>query len=241
MTIDEIRQNLEDAFIQTDLYDQFEYGMGSGEKVNIYFDQSERLNVMSLATPYKVSNIADISKKNYDIKRNTRKDNCNYVSILFDDGVVLKFVLHGLELQYEDRVYHGSMAVSYRLNYIYRNDVTGLNVNPLIIKNREVVAYCGNAERVVVPEGVVIIGEYAFEHSSVARLSFPRTLRDISNYCFSGCKNIEDMVFDGTDEYIGDDVFMVEKTKKQIEVPARIKFDKVKVFDDLGIQIRSQN
>ena len=133
------------------------------------------------------------------------------------------------------------MAVSYRLNYIYRTGVTGLSVNPLIIKDREVVAYCGNAERIVVPEGVVKIGEYAFEHSSVTRLSFPRTLRDISDYCFSGCKNIENIVFDGNDEYIGDDVFMRGKTKKQIEVPARIKFDRVKVFDDLGIKIQSQN
>ena len=154
---------------------------------------------------------------------------------------MLKCVLHGLELQYEDRIYHGSMAVSYRLNYIYRTDVTGLSVNPLIIKDREVVAYCGNAERIVVPEGVVTIGEYAFEHSSVTRLSFPRTLRDISDYCFSGCKNIENIVFDGNDEYIGDDVFMSGKTKKQIEVPARIKFDRVKVFDDLGIQIQYQD
>lgn len=241
MTIDEIKKNLEDAFIQTDLYDQFEYGVDSEKDVNIYFDQNERLRVMSLPTSYKISNIADISQKNYDVKRKNRKDNCNYVSILFDDGVVLKCVLHGLELQYEDRVYHGSMAVSYRLNYIYRTDVTGLSVNPLIIKDREVVAYCGNSERIVVPEGVVTIGEYAFEHSSVARLSFPRTLRDISDYCFSGCKNIENIVFDGNDEYIGDDVFMREKTKKQIEVPARIKFDRVKVFDDLGLQIQYQD
>ena len=29
MTIDEIKNNLEDAFIQTDLYDQFEYGVDS--------------------------------------------------------------------------------------------------------------------------------------------------------------------------------------------------------------------
>ena len=68
MTIDEIKKNLEDAFIQTDLYDQFEYGVDSEKDVNIYFDQNERLRVMSLPTPYKISNIADISQKNYDVK-----------------------------------------------------------------------------------------------------------------------------------------------------------------------------
>ena len=57
----------------------------------------------------------------------------------------------------------------------------------------------------------------------------------------SEVKNIENIVFDGNDEYIGDDVFMREKTKKQIEVPARIKFDRVKVFDDLGLQIQYQD
>ena len=234
MTRDEIKQSLIDLFVKTDLYDQFVYGDYSEAKVNIGFDKYDRLQVMSLPTLYRVENIVDIFGKNYDVKRNTRKDNCNFTSILFDDGSVLKCVLHGLEFADGQKTYHGREAVSYRLNYLYRTKIAGLNVNPLIIKDRVVVTYCGNSERIVVPEGVVKIGDYAFENSCVKRLAFPRTLREISNSSFLGCNALVDIAFDGRDEYIGDDILNKCEKGKKLEIPDRIKVDRVKAFADLG-------
>lgn len=238
INVQEIGDTITESFLKADLGEYFCYGDKTNTKVNVEFDKYGRLNILSLPMPYKVEDIADISYKNYDVCNSTKKDNCNNVRILFEDGVVLKFSLRGLEAEIDDQKYHGNIAVVYRMNYIYRTDVVGINVNPLIIKDRVVLAYCGHANRVVIPEGVTRISQYAFEESTVKRVVFPLSLRHIDDYSFINCKELSGMIYADQEEYVGDDMFNDLNKSRVIVVPNKIRVNISKAFEGVPAKVQ---
>lgn len=57
-------------------------------------------------------------------------------------------------------------------------------------ERKELVRYYGNESIVTIEEGIERIGDYAFKSKDLNKVSFPQSLKSVSNHIFSGCKNI---------------------------------------------------
>jgi hypothetical protein len=49
-------------------------------------------------------------------------------------------------------------------------------------------------DKLIIPEGVIRIGEYAFEDADIPYISFPASLEVIDSFCFGGC-TVKEIVF----------------------------------------------
>jgi len=49
---------------------------------------------------------------------------------------------------------------------------------------------CSYVTSVIIPEGVVTIGKYAFYNSGITSIIIPKSVKRIENYAFDGCKNL---------------------------------------------------
>ena len=67
------------------------------------------------------------------------------------------------------------------------------NEDDFIIQGKTLVKYRGMGGEVTVPEGVEVLGEWAFEYAHVTKVNLPETLKEIENYCFFGCRELEDI------------------------------------------------
>lgn len=62
---------------------------------------------------------------------------------------------------------------------------------------RELKKYLGSATDVVIPEGVMIIGEEAFtDNETVTRIQIPKTVYEINASAFRGCNSLKEIVVD---------------------------------------------
>ena len=189
------------------------------------FDINERFYINSLPILYDAESMADISS---DCSNKDKRG--NFVCIVFDDGTRLYLYKFGIEYEKHNKRYHNTYAVLAKLNYYYKTRVLKESVHPLIIVRRKVVAYCGKGDWVPIPDGVVSIGEYAFEGTNIKRVRMPGSLMEICNYAFWGCEKLESVLFDDDVDYIGNDMIDPD-TEKTILIPARIKINIPKVFN----------
>ncbi len=60
-----------------------------------------------------------------------------------------------------------------------------------IIKSGVLTGYRGNSQEVIIPDGVTIIGDNAFEnHSEITYIFFPESVNAIGSYAFLGCTGL---------------------------------------------------
>ena len=84
----------------------------------------------------------------------------------------------------------------------------------------------GKLNVVVIPEGTVEIGKYAFDGiNSLSSVSFPKTLRKVDDCAFVNCK-IENLKFNQGLEFIGNSAFALpsEQTETVLMIPASVKY-----------------
>ena len=62
-----------------------------------------------------------------------------------------------------------------------------------VIEGNRLVKYQGPGGEVTVPEGVTVLGEWAFEWSGVTKVNLPESLEEIESYCFFECLELEDV------------------------------------------------
>lgn len=115
-----------------------------------------------------------------------------------------------------------------------------------IIEERELIKYVGNSKHVVIPEGIEVIGAFAFKDSTFIEkvefnsqlkiikeaaferclnlqyLIFPAFLGRIEDKAFSRCFNVSYIEFNPTIEYIGKEVFSFCNKVKKVDLPASI-------------------
>lgn len=86
-------------------------------------------------------------------------------------------------------------------------------VDGMIIENGVLKRYEGNASEIVVPEGVVSIGEYVFKNKDfIKSITLPDSITEIGTEAFWECYNLEKVEIEGTIEYIDTNAFsMCEK------------------------------
>lgn len=53
--------------------------------------------------------------------------------------------------------------------------------------------YHGPGGEVTVPDGIEVLGEWAFEETKVTKLNLPETLKEIESYCFHSCRTLTEI------------------------------------------------
>lgn len=225
-SIEERIIEITNTFKESELIGLYSFSNDSKSKYIFTISKYQRIVINGVFTPYVLDDIYLI-----DIREETNKS-AKYVSMIFSDDVEICFHKYGLSLVVDEIEYHSSSAVLGRLYYMYKTKVCGDNINPLIIVDNEVVAFCGSARYVYVPDGVKKIGINAFEYSKIERIHLPDSLNELCEYCFSDCKNLVDIKFGEEEEYIGLEVFDITVNNKPIHVSKHI--NKIGKYSFLG-------
>ena len=86
---------------------------------------------------------------------------------------------------------------------------------------------------IVVPEGVIAIGDYAFMGINLpATFTLPRTIQSIGNCAFRGCDHLVDIVFPGATQWIGEKAFLSCQSLASVTLPATLQHLGYKAFND---------
>lgn len=92
-------------------------------------------------------------------------------------------------------------------------------VDGMVIENGVLKRYEGNASEIVVPEGVVSIGEYAFEYKDfVKSITLSESVTEIGSYAFFKCSNLQEVKIKGNIESIETNAFSVCEKLATIEL-----------------------
>ncbi len=83
--------------------------------------------------------------------------------------------------------------------------------------------YWGESEEVTVPEGVAVIGAYAFEKREVTEVSLPESLKHIDNYAFQECGRLRKINFPSKLRSIGANAFNLCGDLEEISLPNKLK------------------
>jgi hypothetical protein len=215
--IDELKEKLNNAFSNADIISQYSLFEDKGCMHFIRLNINNRLMIDDFGTPYLISDIQQIMVMEESNKTSMM------VKISFPDDVAITFHKYGISLDMDGINYHTSRSVLGRLHYCYKNKICGEKINPLIIKDHEVIAYCGKADYVCIPEGVKKLGDSAFENSLIERIHLPQSLNEICNYCFRDCKKLSVIKFNEEDEYIDLEIFNKSFREKEVIFPDNIK------------------
>lgn len=77
-------------------------------------------------------------------------------------------------------------------------------VDGMVIEKGVLKRYEGNAENIIVPDGVVSIGEYAFAYKDfIKSITLPESVKEIEQYAFFQCTDLQTVINKGTIETIG--------------------------------------
>lgn len=218
--IDEFKEKLNHFFMEAGLSEKYALFNDEDKPYSIDMNMYQRFVIQKYTIPYSVEDIQNI----HVLEENNKSS--KMVEILFNDDVLIDFHEYGISMSDNEIEYHSTDTVLGRLYYKYKTKVCGIRINPLVIKNNVVIAYCGNAAFVKIPEGVKKIGDCAFEHSNVEKVHIPSSLNELCEYCFNDCKLLSDIKFNEQEEFIG------EESQNIIRIPPNIR--KIGKYSFLG-------
>lgn len=72
------------------------------------------------------------------------------------------------------------------------------------VQDKTLVRYTGRDETVTVPDGIEVLGEWAFDGCEAKKIILPETLKEIQNYCFFNCPNLADITLPASLVRIGE-------------------------------------
>ena len=92
-------------------------------------------------------------------------------------------------------------------------------------KGKTLEGYKGNMEEVIIPEGIVVISEFAFKNNSnVKKVVLPNSVTTIGKDAFYGCTNMENINIPNSVISLGDSAFSKCTSLKSITLPQSIQF-----------------
>lgn len=101
-----------------------------------------------------------------------------------------------------------------------------------LISGGVLVAYRGNADKVIVPEGVTVIAAEAFmNHKEINKVELPQSLLVIGEGAFEGCSNLGQLSLNGSVEEIKDRAFAGCNLSK-VRLPKSVVKLGIRAFDD---------
>ena len=171
----------------------------------------------------------------------------NLKSVILSEGIIR--ICEGafskteslVEVKFPSSLQHigiGAFRNCHNLRTVYfSNDRT--NINPtafegtawmqqfdkdFVIVNSQLLKYQGNAENVIIPEGVIDISHNAFEDNNTLRaVVFPSTLKTVGVYSFANCTNLSEVTMNDNFESVGICAFEDCDNLTEIELPASLK------------------
>lgn len=81
---------------------------------------------------------------------------------------------------------------------------------------------CIGLKEIILPQSLTEIGEYAFNKTALASITLPQSIDKVGNGCFSDCKYLETVNFDGKIKEIGNSAFIGCISLKDIEIPSSV-------------------
>lgn len=121
------------------------------------------------------------------------------------------------------------------------------NTQDFIIENAVLKKYTGNARHVVIPNGVISIGQNAFVGSKIDSIIISNGVKEIGNGAFSLCSNLTSVELPNSIEKIGCDAFGMCAKLSSISIPGSVtsiskstfngcsKLETVKIGNGVGI------
>ncbi len=101
---------------------------------------------------------------------------------------------------------------------------TTVTASDFSIENNVCKGYLGQAEVVIVPNGVKKIGGQAFaKNLSIKRVILPEGVREIASFAFDGCENLESVELPSTLKIMKNGVFCGCKKLNDVALPANLK------------------
>lgn len=86
------------------------------------------------------------------------------------------------------------------------------HLNDFLIEDKTLVKYCGQDKKVVIPDGIEIIGKDAFRNNKVLEeVIFPSSLREVGISAFESCYNLHHVSFNDGLKTIGFRSFLCAK------------------------------
>ena len=71
------------------------------------------------------------------------------------------------------------------------------------VQDKTLMRYTGNEEVVTVPDGIEVLGEWAFDGCIARKIILPETLKEIQCYCFFNCPNLSDITLPASLKTLG--------------------------------------
>ena len=87
-------------------------------------------------------------------------------------------------------------------------------------------AKCKSVKKVVLPESLVCIGEYAFSESSLTEIELPNGLKEIGRRAFGDCNNLKRVDIPDSVEKLGDSAFAYCQNLVEVNVPSHTALGK---------------
>ena len=104
-----------------------------------------------------------------------------------------------------------------------------INNLPVTVIKRELFAFRENLKKIIIPDSVVEIEEYAFAYTSINSIVLPLNLKEIKNI-FVGCKLLESITIGSGTEVIGENAFANCSALKNLIIPKSVKCIKAGAF-----------
>ena len=104
----------------------------------------------------------------------------------------------------------------------YREEYWG-QLQQFEIWNSTIVKYSGSRRRVMIPYGIVAIGEEAFQFSDAYSIQLPETVKTIGREAFSWCGFLKTVSLPNGITFIGADAFKNSHSLMSISVPSSVK------------------
>ena len=102
-------------------------------------------------------------------------------------------------------------------------EITGIScTNGFWVKGNVLVRYIGNEKNIVVPDGVEIIGDYAFANTRIESVVLPESVTQIKERAFYRTECLKSVVFSENLEEIGEYAFC-ESAISSVELPDSLK------------------
>lgn len=108
-------------------------------------------------------------------------------------------------------------------NAFYKSGLMNNCPEEFLVLGRILVKYMGNAENVVVPDGVSCVGDHAFGYcDGVKSVTLPDTVIEVQNYAFERCRVLERVTFPDGLQRLGKGVFSDCRSLASVELPPNI-------------------
>ncbi|MDD4290632.1 MAG: leucine-rich repeat protein [Clostridia bacterium] len=188
--------------------------------------------------------IDDYARPIYEFERNSNNivtiDVTDYMSKLINNK--LTFVLQDYAMNYsvysismDEQENIGNSTGNGEKSSIQNTDKLEINSesspSDFVISNGTITAYTGNAEHVIIPDGVTAIrnistmanGIFAY-HDEIKKVSFPQSLTSIGGCAFAYCKNLSEMEFPTKLVYLRQSAFYGCASLTEIYIPDSVTY-----------------